>query len=176
MTQSRTWWQVLPCAAASIASLTLCGALSAQPRGDLEAVGSATLRVFFFRIYDSTLYSPDGQYQGIEPGLTLVIDYNRNIPAQELIARTREEWQALAVYDAENEQWLEELHTLWPDISKGDSLTVEATESLSSRFYFNGENIGEIDSSRFTEEFLAIWLSPESSYPEQRRELVGLDG
>ena len=175
MTNFNYWLTSLLNVTALVTSLTFCSALSAQQRSDLEPVGSATLRVFFFRIYDSTLYSPDGQYQGIESGLTLVIDYNRNIPAQELIARTREEWQALTLYDAENQQWLEELGSLWPDISKGDSLTIEVTETLSSRFYFNGEEIGGIDNSRFTEEFLAIWLSPDSSYPQHRRELVGLD-
>ncbi len=157
------------------ATLILASSVSAQPLNGVQPVGSTTLRVFFFRIYDSTLYSPDGEYQGIEPGLTLVIDYNRNIPARELIARTQEEWRAQSLFDTENEQWLVELQTLWPDINKGDSLTVEATEDLGSRFYFNGEVIGEINNSRFTEEFLAIWLSPDSSYPEQRRELVGLD-
>ncbi len=144
-----------------------------NPVADLQLVGSARLRVMFWTIYDSHLYTPSGQYDGIEPGLTLVIDYNRNIDADDLIERTEEEWRSLQLFDAENNDWLQQLTALWPDIRKGDSLAVKVTADESSQFFFNGDEIGHIASPGFTREFLAIWLSTDSSYPDARDRLVG---
>ncbi|MCY4266056.1 MAG: hypothetical protein OXE78_14570, partial [Gammaproteobacteria bacterium] len=57
--------------------LFLITASKADPFSNLEPVGTATLRVIFWALYDSTLFTPNGNYQGVEPGLTLQIDYRR---------------------------------------------------------------------------------------------------
>ena len=44
----------------------------------LQIVGEARLKVWLWKVYDSSLYSESGYYQGIEPNLTLQIDYLRN--------------------------------------------------------------------------------------------------
>jgi hypothetical protein len=145
-----------------------------SPVDRLEAVGSATLRVLLWTIYDSRLYSPDGEYQGVEPDLALEITYRRNIAAQDLLQRTRKEWRELGLYKPEHERWLEQLTGLWPDVKNGDSLVLRVDENLASQFFFNGQAIGEIASAEFTRNFLAIWLSEDSSYPKLRNRLVGL--
>lgn len=156
-----------------LASLLQNGQALATPIQELDRVGSATLKVFFFTIYDSRLYSPDGVFDGIEPGLALELDYKRNIESEALIERTRKEWRKLGLSNEAQESWLEELASLWPDIRDGDELILHVGENLSSRFYYNGELIGEIAEAAFTRQFLAIWLSEESSYPDLRDQLVG---
>lgn len=157
-----------------LAGLLLASQAHATPIQNLDPVGSATLKVLFWTIYDSRLYTPDGQFDGIEPGLALELDYRRDIKAEELIQRTREEWRKLGLSHAEQSAWLERLATLWPDIREGDELILEVGDSLNSRFYFNGELIGELADADFTEQFLSIWLSERSSYPKLRNQLVGL--
>lgn len=159
---------------ALLASLVLASQAHSTPVQDLDRVGSATLKVWFWTIYDSRLYSPDGQFDGIEPGLALELDYKRDIATDELISRTRKEWQKLDLYHEGQEGWLEQLARLWPAIQEGDELVLHVGNELGSSFYYNGEAIGEITDAEFTRQFLAIWLSEKSSYPKLRDQLVGL--
>jgi hypothetical protein len=61
-----------------------------------------------------------------------------------------------------------------PTSKKGDQLLLQVTEELASRFVFNGQVVGSISDPAFTERFLAIWLSEKSSYPAQRKQLLGI--
>lgn len=142
---------------------------------NLTEIGAARLKVFFLTIYDCYLYSEDGIYRGVEPNLTLRIDYRRRIESKDLVGRTRSEWRKQGLYSEAAESWLGELNGMWPDIEKGDQLLLQVTEALASRFFFNGQVVGSISDPVFTEHFLAIWLSDKSSYPAQREQLLGIE-
>ncbi|MEZ5491932.1 MAG: chalcone isomerase family protein [Gammaproteobacteria bacterium] len=146
----------------------------ASPVEQLRPVGSTTLKVMFWTIYDSTLFSRNGSYGGVEPGIALKIDYRRNIKKDRLIDTTRDQWLELSLYQPElSEIWLSELSQIWPDIRRGDSIILYVEPDMSATFYHNEELLGRIDNARFTENFLAIWLAEDSSFPEQRNELIG---
>ena len=148
----------------------------ASPTEQLQPVGSTTLKVMFWTIYDSTLFTSDGQYRGIEPGLALKIDYRRNIKRDQLINTTRDQWQELELYDSGfSENWLGELGTLGPDIRRGDSITLYVEPDMSATFFHNDEPLGQLGDSRFTEAFLAIWLAENTSFPKLRDQLIGLN-
>ena len=51
--------------------------------------------------------------------------------------------------------------TIWPDVSKGDTITFDVDVTGVSRFYFNGEWLGAIEDPDFAPLFIAIWLSSE---------------
>lgn len=166
----------------SVSSVVLCAALlvpglgraDASPVEDLKAVGSTTLKVMFWTIYDSTLFTPDGRFSGVLPGLALQIDYRRNIASNRLIDTTREQWQELNLYLPElSEQWLAQLSRLWPDITRGDSIILRVEADLAASFFYNGELLGRLDNAEFTRRFLTIWLGEESAFPKQRDELTG---
>lgn len=145
----------------------------ANPAASLQPVGQATLKVFFFTIYESTLYTPTGNYRGIEPDLALEIHYRRNISAQRLVDQTREEWLQQDLYHNDTEVWLGILGTMWPDVQRGDVLLLHVDEQLASTFYLNGQSLGRVSDPQFTQQFLAIWLDENSSRPELRDELIG---
>lgn len=144
-----------------------------SPTDELRKVGSARLRVLFWTIYDSTLYSADGDFTRIEPDLALAITYRRGIPASELIERTFDEWRDMELSTPNQSMWRSRLEEIWPDVESGDTLTLYVDEELASRFYFNERFIGTMMDSDFTRQFLAIWLSEETDYPSQRAELIG---
>ena len=169
---TRLWVTAL----AVFAVLCLPPTAFASPVDDLQKVGSARLKVLLWTIYDSTLYSPDGNYERVEPDLALELTYRREIAAQELIERTAQEWQNLGLDSREQASWLEQLKTLWPDVRPGDTLTLRVDAQLGSRFYFNDQFIGELEDADFTRRFLAIWLDSNSRYPRQRAELLGTAG
>ena len=163
------------CRSFVLSLLVLASAPLAQgsPTEPLREVGSTTLKVMFWTVYDSTLFSPSGNYRGIEPGLALQIEYRRNIDNQRLVDATRDQWQELGLYREQSEQWLDELTHLWPDIQRGDSITLLVEAGLSATSYFNEKRLGQIQDPRFTTDFLAIWLAENTRFPELRDELIG---
>jgi len=141
----------------------------------LQIVGEARLKVWLWKVYDSSLYSESGYYQGIEPNLTLQIDYLRNIKSKQLLDRTQQEWQRMSFAADNIESWIMELSEVLPDIRRGETLSLQVEDDLSSSFYYNSNYLGNINNPEFTQAFLSIWLSSNSSYPEVQAQLVGMN-
>ena len=144
-----------------------------EPLQDLRLVGEAQLRVFFWRIYDSSVYTTSGSYEGVEPGLALKIEYRRAIDGDEFISRTGEEWEKLGLLSDESSEWLAKLEEFLPSVIKGDVIILKVGDNLESVFHYNFERIGEIKTPQFTRDFLSIWLSEKSSYPKLQQQLIG---
>lgn len=154
--------------------LLLVGSVAkANPIQDLNEVGSARLKVLLWNIYESSLYTPTGRFQGIEPGLALELEYRRNIPKKEFIKYAREEWQKQSLYNEKSEAWLASIDKLLPSVKKGDVIVLKVNNQKESEFYFNNRFIGKLGSENFTDQFLSIWLSKNTSYPKLRDKLVG---
>lgn len=147
---------------------------NSDPSSWLE-VGKARLSVLFFDVYDSTLKTPSGQYKGYEEPVALEIHYLRDITSRVLVKQTAKEWEALGLAQAIYLPFLKPLETLWPDIKKGDSLTFIVLPDGTNAFYYNGHALGGLDHPQFGQHFLDIWLSPNTSRPELRAQLLGQD-
>ena len=157
-----------------IFGICLAGLVTADPVKELDQVGTATLRVLFWTIYNSTLYSIDGEFRGVEPGIALELTYRRRITTTTLIDWTRREWQKQSLSGEQSEEWLEILSTIWSDVKRGDVLVLKVSSDLSSEFYKNDELIGSLTDPLFTSNFLSIFISEKSSYPKLRARLVGI--
>ena len=157
-----------------VVTLLACGPIQADT-GPLQMVGEARLKVMFWPVYDSRLYSPDGSYESGQRPLRLDIEYLRDIDAEDLVAHTRKEWERLEVADASRQPWLDTLGRLWPDVGENDVLSLVVDEQERSTFLLNGEPLGEIVDPEFGENFLGIWLSPDTSRPELRLSLLGIN-
>ena len=138
-----------------------------------ELVGEARLTFLFWSVYDSRLYSADGQYREGQRPLRLEIQYLLDVDADDLVARTVEEWQHQQLQHPRQEQWAQRLASIWPDIKEGDVLAIELDSEGVSTFYRNGHVLGVLDDPAFGPQFLAIWLSPDTSRPELRVALMG---
>lgn len=150
----------------------------ASPIDNLQLVGSAKLKVLFWDVYQSHLYSASGHYQ---PELTnkqryplaLQITYLRDIDADDLLKRTAKEWQGLGLTETEYQAWLVQLAAIWPDIRKNDQLLFAIDAKGQHQFYYNGQAIGQVEQDAFAEQFLAIWLAENASHPKLRQQLIG---
>jgi hypothetical protein len=157
-----------------LTSLCLTPALATEsPTAEMKLVGQAKLSVLFWDVYDSSLYTPSGRFEGIAAPLKLELVYLRNITSRELVDATREQWQKLGLYRPDHEPWLQQLQTMWPNVKPGDSITLDWSSVERSRFYFNGRLIGSIESPDFGQMFAAIWLSEKTEYPKVRKQLIG---
>lgn len=145
--------------------------LLSELRATLTEVGSARFSVLFWDVYDSSLLTPSGTYDNSSKYL-LEITYLRNIKSADLIERTEEQWQHLGVDAIQYQNYLPQLKALWPDIKKGDRLSLWV-DSNNASFYFNNELSGSIDDGVFGNLFASIWLSPDTSEPKLRKKLIG---
>jgi hypothetical protein len=62
---------------------------------------------------------------------------------------------------------------IWPDVRENDVIALELREDRSSEFYVNGRPAGTIPDPLFGQQFLDIWLSPDTTRPQLRAQLLG---
>lgn len=136
-------------------------------------VGEARLKVLFWQVYDSALYTPSGQWDE-SPPYQLSLSYLRDIPVHQLVEETEKAWRQQGVRHDQQALWLQTLGTLWPDVSAGDTLVLGVGIAGDNGFWFNGEFIGGIDHPDFGRLFAGIWLSEDSPRPALRAQLIGL--
>lgn len=141
---------------------------------DFNKVGQAKMQYLFWDVYDATLYTPSGSYKSEQMPVKFTLTYLRDFKAKDIVKATKEQWRHLgkteldALYSAK-------LLQMWPNIKKGESLTLQTNEQGISVFFHNNEMIGQIDDTRFANEFLAIWLSEKTSEPTLRKQLLGIN-
>jgi hypothetical protein len=135
-------------------------------------VGEARLKVLLWKVYDSALYTPSGRWLGAGP-YQLSLTYLRDIPVEQLIKETRKAWDEQNRVHPEQENWLQALAEMWPDISAGDNLVFGVGADDQNQFWFNGQSIGGIDHPDFAAFFGDIWLSEDSPRPALRARLIG---
>ena len=127
---------------AILCTLVFSGVSMANPLDDLKKVGEAKLKVLFWDVYNSSLYSKTGEYQAEQFPQALKINYLRDIDAEDLIERTQDEWEELGLKQITFSQWIPLLTNIFPDIKKGDTLLLRVSENQQSEFFFNGKTIG----------------------------------
>jgi hypothetical protein len=159
---------------ALLLALYLTPSLVLAQSTELALVGEARLKFLFWPVYDSRLYSENGSYRDTQRPVRLEIQYLRDIEAQALVEQTGNAWQQQRIPAQQQQLWLQALSELWPDVSKNDVLTLHIDEQNKSTFYRNGELLGSIDDVYFGQSFLNIWLSPDTSRPRLRQNLLGL--
>ena len=158
---------------AVLCTIVFSGVSMANPLDDLKIVGEAKLKVLFWDVYNSSLYSKTGEYQAEQFPQALKINYLRDINAEDLIERTQDEWEKLGIKQVTFSQWIPLLTNIFPDIKKGDTLLLSVSENQQSEFFFNGKTIGKITDQTFGKSFLRIWLDENCSYPKVRNKLIG---
>jgi len=144
-----------------------------SPISSLQKVGEAKLEIIFWDIYFSELYSADGTYQPQTYPIALNIRYLRDIKAADLVEQTIKEWKKLGISKDKYEKWLPFLTETWPNIKDGDELLFKVNAEKMGEFFFNGNSIGQLEDPEFSEQFLAIWLDENCSYPKVRKRLIG---
>ena len=136
-------------------------------------VGSAELHKLLFHVYDASFWSDHGAT--VKPPYALSIVYDMDFQKEDLIGRTVKELKHVSsLPDAALQGYATQLATMWPDIYSGDRLTAYSADAKQTVFYTNGKKTGVIADAAFTQAFFGIWLSPKTSEPEMRKELLGL--
>ncbi|MEO1078816.1 MAG: chalcone isomerase family protein [Pseudomonadota bacterium] len=164
----------------AILCLITLPSLSAARSADIDelegmrAVGTARMQVLFWKVYDATLLAPQGEFQSEEP-FALSLTYLRKLDGEKIAARSIEEMRKQGLDDEERlGRWYDLLANIIPDVNARDEIVGLAAEDGSTRFFLHGEPIGSVDEPGFTDAFFAIWLGEQTSEPELRNQLLGV--
>ncbi len=157
--------------AASHLSLATAGQISAMDGMDL--VGEARMEVLFWKVYDARLYAPGGSWSERTP-FALSLTYLRDLQGDKIAERSIQEMRKQGFSDELTlARWYGELALIIPDVGDQNEIVGLADENAHTRFYLDGELIGEIKEPDFTRAFFAIWLGEKTSEPEFRDQLLG---
>ncbi len=146
---------------------------------NVRSVGAGRLKVWGFEVYDARLWAaPEFKAQDYTRySFAIEINYLRDLDNDAIAERSLKEMQALGgMTTAQSEQWLAQMRKIFPDIRKGDRLVGIHKPGVGAVFTFNGKPVGEVSDPEFARLFFGIWISPQTSAPKLRRELLGLQG
>lgn len=159
----------------NIESSTLDADVDPDHNLTLKKCGTALLKVLFWDVYESSLYTPDGTWQDNTRPFRLDIQYLRTISAEDLVKQTGKEWAEQGKASPQHNTWMDDLRELWPDVTNGDVISLAVDKAGVSTFLFNGEVIGSLSDPQFGEDFSGIWLAANTTRPKLRSQLIGLE-
>ena len=159
--------------------VTAATAALADPLGthvpDAEIVGEARYKVFLFKIYDATLFAPQGRYDP-DGVFALRLHYLVDASKAQIVKRSLVEMERQTQVDkAQLQIWKIFLDASFRDLKDGESATAIHNQDGSITFYLNdveGETIKDAD---FADAFMNIWLSDKALDLDFSRTLRGLD-
>lgn len=157
----------------ALASTGLPGPL--PERDQLQKVGGGQLSWLGMDIYDASLWTDTGRYDGSATGQTVALSlwYQRSFSVDQLLGITDTAWKKLGRDPVSRDRWLAELRRLWSDVKPGDNVTTVVDAGGVTRFYDESRYLGRVDDPAFGPAFLAIWLDPRSVVRELRTQLLG---
>ena len=138
-------------------------------------LGKTRLRVWGFQVYDARLWVTPGfkPEQFASQNFALELSYLRDFTSADIVERSLEEMRRSAtISDEQSKAWTAALLRVMPEVKKGDRITGVHKAGEGAVFLVNGQPGGEIKDPEFARLFFGIWLSPKTSEPDMRRELL----
>jgi hypothetical protein len=161
-----------------LATVALPLALPARAAPELAGLqrrGQGRLRFLGLHVYDIRLWSaaPVTAANWPEQPLALEIEYARRLRGAEIAKRSLQEMRRQGpIDDADARTWLAEMQAAFPDVQAGDRISGVYEPGRGAQFHVNGRPGRRIDDARFAQRFFGIWLSPQTSEPALREQLL----
>ena len=134
--------------------------------------GEGNLRWFGLPVYRARLWATGNDWS--TGPYALEIRYARALRGADIAARSVEEIRRIAGPEpAQLQRWGEAMRRMFPDVADGDALVGVRLAGGGTQFFHNGNPLGALDDPEFAPAFFGIWLSPRTSAPALRRQLLG---
>jgi hypothetical protein len=151
------------------------GARASLP--EWPARSQARMRFLGLSVYDITLSAPEPVQPAGWAGqpLLLTLRYSRSLKGAAIAERSLDEMRRQGTMpDAQADAWLAGMREAFPDVQEGDRIAGLHDPEQGARFWFNGAPRGPRFDAFFSRRFFGIWLSPQTSEPKLRAQLLGL--
>lgn len=145
--------------------------LAVYPEATL--VGSGSLKWWGLKVYDASLYAPQGRYNP-DTSYALSIQYRMDFNAADLARKSIEEISRIHGEQTDVDRDYEILKSVFADVSEGDVLVGVHVPGQKADFYHNDRFTGQILDSDLADKFFSVWLSGQTSEPELRMALIGV--
>lgn len=142
-------------------------------------LGQARLRFFGLSVYDAVLWTEPGfeAAQFERHRFVLELRYLRTLYGKAIAERSLKEMRGVgSVSDVQAARWLEAMTRLFPDVQDGDRIAGLHVPGEGARFTLNDRPLGDVADPEFARLFFGIWLSPATSEPQMRTELLAQAG
>jgi hypothetical protein len=155
-----------------------CCAAAAQPSfaDGWRLAGEGRLRHWGLAVYDARLWVETGFVPARfdRHAFALELAYLRSLRGADIADVSVAEMQRLRpLAEAEAARRLSRLRALFPDVREGDRIVGVHRPGQGAEFLLNGSRrLGRIDEPAFAADFFAIWLSPATSQPALRVNLL----
>ncbi len=148
---------------------------ASAPLAGARLVGQGTMRFLGFEVYRARLWAQPGfdadQYSA-HP-LALELTYQRNFTAEAIAKRSIEEMRRVGSFTPQQAtRWQQALQAALPDVKPGDRLLGLYQPGAGALFKMGGRVVGEVPDAEFSRLFFGIWLSPQTSEPGLRQQLI----
>jgi len=138
-----------------------------------RVVGKGRLSVLMVPVLDVTLIGPQGQWRQDQP-YAIRVDYLVDLDGPHMAQHAVDQMRSAGCKDAARlAAWHGKLAAILPDVKRGDTLFGVRTAAGTTGFYLGDKPLGAIQDPAFTEAFFAICLSPRTTQPNLRRQLLG---
>lgn len=162
-------------AAQAVPAAQAAESAAATPLPGARLAGQGVLRFLGFEIYRARLWVPPGfeaDNYGAQP-LALELSYQRDFTAEAIAKRSLEEMRRVGSFTPEQAtRWQQALQAALPDVKSGDRLMGIHQPGVGATFKMGGRVVGEVPDGEFSRLFFGIWLSPQTSEPGLRQELL----
>ena len=138
--------------------------------------GQGVLRFWGLPVYEARLWVSPGfaahDYAALP--LALELTYQRAFTAQAIAQRSIEEMRRVGSFSPEQgARWQQALQAILPDVQPGDRITGLYQPGSGATFRRGGRTVGTVADPQFARLFFGIWLSPQTSEPTLRAQLLG---
>jgi len=139
-----------------------------------KKIGEYSYSYFIWDIYNIALYAENNDASNGQ-NIALMLTYKRDLKGQDISARSISEIRNLGFkHEDILQSWQDKMDHIFPNVQDGTVLTgIRYSDKVV--FYQNGREIGIIQDAEFSRYFFDIWLSPNTSEPDMRKALLGLD-
>jgi hypothetical protein len=141
----------------------------------LRLIGKSRLTFWGIQVYDARLWALPGfkGYKFASQAFALELAYLRTFDNLDVAVRSITEMRrSTAISDTQAKAWIDEMMRVLPDVKAGDRITGIHRPGVGAQFLFNGKPSGEVRDAEFARLFFGIWLSPKTSEPKLRAELL----
>ena len=148
---------------------------ASAPVPGLQFAGQGEMRFLGFEIYRARLWVGrgfDAERYAAHP-LALELTYQRGFTAEAIAKRSIEEMRRVGDFSPEQGvQWQKALQAALPDVKPGDRLVGLHRPGGGTVFKMDGRVVGDVPDPEFSRLFFGIWLSPKTSEPGLRQQLM----
>jgi hypothetical protein len=151
-------------------------AAPAETAGEIRAdvpYGSGDYTLLLLPVYTAALWTDAASWSMNAP-FAITLQYDMSFSSREIVARAQKEMRHIdpALDDDALQHFGAELSKVLPSVNRGDAMTALYVPGKPVRFFKNGTLTGEVADKGFADDFFGIWLSPQTSAPSLRKDLL----